>query len=453
MKKPKIGIIIVSIPKKISPVPQEAEQIIREYSKRAEKSIKSAGMDVINIEEIIDDSAVAREKVKYLIQEDVDCIVFEIGAWVPPQLIIDSVDLLNKRIPIILWAFHNSMVLPIGSLCHLRGTFKEMGLEHEIVYAEPEDDKFIEKIKITAGTSSIVNELNGMSFGIFGGKYMHMYTGTTDLIQVKKVFGVETSHINESCLVDRAKAIDKNKISEYSNYLHGKYGRIETPPEVEEKSIRLYFALKELANEYDLDFAAVKCMPEVHGSYCSHCLSVSKNLDEGFVVACEGDVNAALTMQILKMVSNSIPGFGDVSDIDIKGNILRLMNCGSFPTDFAKSPKDVYLMEMYDYLCPGPGTGTTTSFVSKPGRVTIARLGRIEGKYHMQISTGTAIYEPREKLKEVRERMPAIFIKLDSDIEYFLQNILAHHMHWVYGDFKDELIRICKILKIQDIIC
>lgn len=452
-KKAKIGLLTLCIPAKFSPLPKEAVNIINRYAKRAQDSLMSNGLDVIRIEEIVEDSRTSLEKTKYLIERGIHCIIFMIGAWPLPSTAIDAIDKLDKRVSIILWGFPDLTVLSLVPTCHFHGAFDDLGIDHNFVYGNPEDKNFIETVKISAKASQVAIELNGMNLGLFGGRYFYMYTGMSDLVQVKKVFGVETTCINEFWLVKEAEKIEESKIKEYSRVLHKKYKNISTATDVEEKSIRLYFALKKYAKEYNLDFAAVKCMPEVQGDYCSHCLSVSMNINEGMVVACEADINAALTMQILKLVSNSSPGFGDICELNRKEGILRLANCGAIATELASSPDEVHFMEQYDYLCSGPGTGMTTSFFAKPGKVTLARLGRIKCEYVMQISSGEALSVPRKRLGEIRDRYPQIIIRLDSDPEGFLQNCRSNHMHWVYGEYKEYLKKICKILGIREVVC
>lgn len=450
-RQSKIGLLTVTIPQEISPIPEKSLNIMNQFLKRAEDSLSVHNLDVVRIPELINNAEIAEEKIKYLIDKKIDCFIIMIGAWPSPALAVDMIDRLNRRIPIVLWAFPDDTILSLVPTCQFHGAFDDMGIEHEFIYSEPEDKKFIEKIKTIANAARVVNGLNGMNFGLFGGRYMHMYTGTADPIQVKKVFGVEITHINEFCLVNEAKEIEDIKVKEFSKYLHDKYGKISVPSDLEDRAIRLYFALKKLSRDNKLDFAGVKCMLEVQGSYCSHCLSVSQNIDEGFIVSCEGDINGALTMQLLHMLSDSESGFGDVFAIDIDKKILRLANCGTMATNFASSPKDVEFNEHYP-LVPN-GTGMIPTFVCKPGRVTLARLGRIKGEYVMQISSGTAFSPSKKQLTKGWEKLPHILINMDSDAEYFIQNTRSNHMHWVYGEYKEELKYICKILKISCNVC
>ena len=451
--KSKAGLVILAIPQEISPIPEIAKDTMSGFAKRAEESLNNAGVDVIRVKEFINNPKIAVETVDYLNRENIDCLIIKIGAWPSPSIAIDMINKIRRQTPVILWASSDQVTLSLVPACQFHGAFDDMGIEHEFIFAEPEEKKFTNLIKKVSSAARVVNHLDGMNMGLFGGRYMNMYTGTADPIQVKKIFGVEITHINESVLIDEALKFDDRIVKDFSAILNKKYKRITAPEEVVDKSIRLYFAMKKLREEYNLNFASVKCMLETQGSYCSHCLSVSQNLDNGFVVSCEADINAALTMQILHLLSEKAPGFGDVFNINMEKNILRIANCGAFATEFAKDPKEVVLNEQYEHLVPGPGTGLVTSFICKPGKVTLARLGRIDGKYVMQISDGEALDAIKKDLTKGWERLPHIFIRKHSDPENFLMNTRSNHIHWAYGNYVEELKSICKILKISEIYC
>ena len=425
-------------------------KIADDYADRMKIQLEKTECNVVLVREQIQDEIRSLETTEFLERKKVDLIIYLIGSWLYVSILVNATRKL--KLPFVLWAIPDMTTGSLVASCINHGGLDEMGIKHEFLYGEPEDDKLIDKIYKKANASNVVNKLEGQKYGMFGGRCMYMYTAMPDLVQIKKIFGIETLHINEFWLVKKAENIDDEKVKNFSKILHQKYGSINVPNEVEDRSIRLYFALQEFKEEYDIDFAGVKCMPEVQGDYCSHCLSVSMHMDANFIVACEADTNAAITMQILNMLSNKPIGFGDIFQLDMDKGNLRLVNCGSMASLLALKAKEVDFRQQYDFIVSsGPGTGMTTSFICKPGKITMARLGRIDGQFVMQISSGEAYSEPREKMKEARDRWPQIFIKLDDDPNYFLQNCRSNHMHWVYGDYKDELIEICKILQIKNI--
>ena len=451
-KKPKIGLITLSIEQKISPINPKSRLIISQYADEAEKVIKKENLVVFRVKDFIENRQMASKISYQLIKEKIDCVIMQIGVWPSPSLMFDIIENLNPYMSIILWAIDDLEVKSFVPACQFHGALDDVAISHEFIYANPNESDFINRIKNIAHASHAVRRLRGMNLGLFGGRYMNMYTGTADPIQVKKVFGVEIKHINEFCLVKEAEKINNSSIKQFAKKLREKYKKITVPKDVEEKSIRLYFAMEKLKKENDLDFAAVKCMLEVQGDYCSHCLSVSQHIDKGFIISCEADINGAITMQILKLLSNQAAGFGDIIRLDKINNMLTVVNCGAFAATLADKPDDVTFAEQRKDLVPGDGSGMTTAFICKSGKVTLGRLGRQNGQYCMQIANGVAKKFPEEK--RINKHGPHLFVKLDNhDFNTFVQNCRSNHLHWVYGEYQEQLLNVCKILGIKPFVC
>ncbi|KXA91342.1 hypothetical protein AKJ63_01575, partial [candidate division MSBL1 archaeon SCGC-AAA259D18] len=330
------------------------------------------------------------------------------------------------------------------------GALDEMGIRHKFVYGSPEDMETIDEIVDHAKAAMAVKGLSESYLGKFGGRTGGMYTATADMTQVRDLFGVEYNHVDQYRLILEAQNLSDEVVGKALDEVRSDFGQIDISEDVLERSVRLYLALGRIASEDGYDFTCVKCMPEVSDNYCSCCLAVSLANDDGIVTSCECDINAAITMQILKLLAEGPVLFGDVNHLDKEEGILRLVNCGSMATGLAKSREDVDLSMQYEYL--SEAGGATTTFCCKPGKVTLARLARIEGKYVMQIATGEAIEYPKEKFKEARGRWPHAFIKLDGDWSKFSQNCRSNHQHMVYGDVKGELLELCEILEIEPIV-
>ncbi|MDD5698426.1 MAG: hypothetical protein PHH77_07390 [Victivallaceae bacterium] len=449
MDKPRIGLITVSLPPQLSTDPPEVEKVSDLIGEHAEQEFARAGIEVIRIKEQAQNEAASIAATRQLVDAGVDGIIYLVGSWIYVPIVVAPARDLN--IPFILWAVPDLMVASLVPSCITHGALDEMGIKHQFVYGAPEYPGLIDEVARFSRAAMVVHRMKGMRYGLFGGRCMYMYTGMPDLIQVKKIFGVETVHIDEFMLVEEAKRIEGRKITAFLKDFREKYGVVHPPEDVMNKSVRLYLALKSLAAENELDFVGLKCMPEVQGNYCSHCLSVALHNSEGLVTSCEADTNGALTMEILHLLSGRAAGFGDVFALGMEDKTLRLVNCGSMAVEFAVSGKDIDWGLQYDFIAPGPGRGATTVFVARPGRVTLARLARISGEYVMQIATGEAYSEPKEKMKEARALWPHIFIKLDGNPKNFLQNCRSNHQHWVYGDYREELIQICDFLNIRAI--
>lgn len=441
MVAPKVGLITVSLQR-------EETKLASKWDRLAYEKLKEAGLEVIHREELALTVQSTLETAKEFRDKGVCCLIFLVGTWVYTPQIVTTVK--EIHLPFILWALPDPKSFSLTGAGVVHGSLDELGIKHKFIYGSPENPEVIDEIAKYSKAEMVVRNLSKSRFGMFGGRTGGMYTATADMTQVKHVFGVEYDQVDQHRLIIEAQNVSDEKAQEMLGRIKSEFGRIEPPHDVMIRSVKLYLALKKIISEDGYDFVGIKCMPEVADNYASCCLAVSLVNDDNIVTSCECDVNAALTMQILKLLTGGPALFADVNHIDMDGKILRLVNCGSIPTRLAKSRKDVDLGMQYEYL--SKTGGATTIFCCKPGRVTLARLARIKGQYVMQIATGEAFERPKEEFKEARGKWPHIFIKLDGDPKEFLQNCRSNHHHMVYGNIKEELLAICGALDIKPIV-
>jgi len=429
-------------------LPRERIDLAIKWNKIAIEKIKERNIDVIFKEELVYNIEDSLKTTKEFISKGVDCIIYLIGTWIYVPMVVNAA--LECNVPILLWSIKDPATFSLTGAGITHGSLDEIGIKHKFIYGSPEDEEVLNKIVTYAYASMLKNGLKKQKLGLIGGKPSGMYTTMVDMSQIKSLFGIEIEHVDQYRVFLEAENVNEKIINETYENIKNDFGKILCSKEKILKSIRLYHALKKIVNEDKYDFIAVKCADEMLNYYVSYCLAVALLNDDGIITACEGDLNAALTMQILHMLSNEPVVFADVNDIDLNNNILRLVNCGAIATKLAKSRKDVDLELQYEYM--GKQQGCTTVFCCKPGKVTLARLSRVKGKYVMLIASGEAFEETKEKFKETREKWPHAFIKIDGNIEKLLENIRSNHMHMVYGDYKDTLIEFCKLMDIEPIV-
>lgn len=249
---------------------------------------------------------------------------------------------------------------------------------------------------------------------------------------------------------------NQKKVDDFYKWLEREFKCINAKKEAIDAQIRMYFALRDHIIEKDYDFIAVKCLPELPYVYTTFCLAhslLNDSSDDGFgnkspfVAACEADSNAALTMQILKNISNRTTLFTDILYMDYEKSLATMGNCGSQPTDFAKSRKDVCWVNEgfigHDFIigCACP------RYIGKEGKVTISRLTRVNGTYQMLITKGDVLSLNLKPVEEAGSKQhPKLFIRLDCDNRDFVRSLRTNHLHIVYGDFTEELKITCDIL-------
>ncbi len=429
--------------------------------KECVEKLKASGMEVVHINNrIISDEGDSIETVKYFISNDVDCIIYFVGWFLESNIIVTPMRMFD--IPSIVWSIPDPMTYSMVGMGVVHGSLEEAGLEHKFIYDDLDRDTS-DSIKSYVTAAKVKKRLLGARYCNFGGRCLSMYTAVADPSQWKEKFGIEVEHKEQWTLVQEAKKIDDDRAFEMVKDYKKEFGQIDPTDDILLKSAKVYIALKDILKKERFDFAGIKCQFEMIDNYVAPCLALSYLNDESIVVACEADMNAALTMFILNIISGQPVSFNDISYIDKKENVLRLLNCGMLPTSFAKSKKEIKLRNMvkemgsYDqekdsYRTKG---AACTNFICKPGHVTMARFARISGEYVCQMALGDT-FEPKDFLnnKDIwgTSCLPWAFVRFAGDIEYFIQNIRSNHIHMIYGNHLNELKDVCELLKVRPII-
>ncbi len=441
MTKAKVGLITVSLPR-------ERIDLARTWNRVAQEELEKAGLEILWRDEPIVTVEETVETAKSFFHNGAASIVYLLGTWIYVPQVVRSVQ--SVRLPTIVWSPRDpaSFSLTAGGIVH--GSLDEMGLNHMFLYGSPTNKHVIQEIRQYAQAASAVARMRGQRLGLIGGRVPGMYTTMVDMAQVMSVFHVDIEHVDQHRVVLEAEDAPSSLVDETIAKITHEFGTIHAPSDMVSRSVRLYHAVRKIAEQDRFDALAVKCQDELINTYVSYCLAVSLLNDDGIVTACECDLNAALTMYMLHLLTGQAVVFADVNDIDLDEGILRLVNCGSLPSSLAVSRQDVDLGIQYEYL--GKKQGCTTIFCCKPGRVTLARLSRISGTYHMLIAKGQAFYQPKERFKEVRDAWPHAFVSLECDMEKLIQNLRSNHMHMVYGAVEKEVARMCEQLGIQTMV-
>jgi L-fucose isomerase len=302
--------------------------------------------------------------------------------------------------------------------------------------------------------------LRNTKLGIGGGRSMGMYTAHVDPSVIRRVFGVEIDCWEQVELIGKAQAYPAAEVKELVAWLHRDFGRIDAKPEVVDAQARMYLALRDLARQKEYDAVCVKCLPELPAFHTTFCMAIAllndrsdhKGPKESMVCGCEADINATLTMQIMKTLNGGPVMFTDVLKLNHEKNEIGMANCGSSATDFAKSRKDVHWVKEGLLEFDWKLGGSLPQYITRAGRITIARLSRVNGQYVMLIGGGQTVEYPREKLKEINPQHPQSYVRMDCTLDRFLENLRCNHVHFVFGDFVEELTTACWVLGIQPIV-
>ncbi len=286
-----------------------------------------------------------------LAAKGVDGTIFSYGVFAFPNF--SAIAAQNGKGPFLLAANLNPDWPGMVSMLAAGGALHHLGIEHFRVAGDVKTSQVLEQIVTFAKCAKAVSSLNGMKYGLFGGRSLGMYSSTVSMQDWQKLFGVDVDHIDQSEIVRVAETVPEEQVEKAFQWLTQNVGRIEFndttfTPEKLRTQIRHYEAIKKLTEENGYDFIGVKCHYEMSRHYCTECLAAAFMNDpydwdgpkEPCVCACEADSDAALTMEILKQLTGDPVIFMDVRHYDADNDVMVFCNCGSQSTYYAAASED-----------------------------------------------------------------------------------------------------------------
>ncbi len=399
-----------------------------------------------------------------------ETLIAHVPCWTSPNLVVRAVQ--RAALPTVVLSNRSPATHGTVGFLGTCGTLDQIGYPHLRLredFQAPNPDNIADSILPYLRAVSARTRLRGKVFGLFGGRSLGIDTGTFDPMQWKNIFGVDTEHIDQLEIIRRTETVSEEKTRKMLKWLEKSvarvdYGKGNLTMEKLTFQVRCYIAVKDIIAEKGLDFVAIKCMPDLSTFYVPQCISAAllpspfdaEGTRDPVMMACEADADAALTMEILKLVTGGKASmFADVSYIDHEEQVLYLPNCGALCSWYAQRSvtAEENMKEIELRPANRPGGGAITYFTASPGPLTLARLFRKNGCYHMAIASGRAVElspEKHEAFVNARgnHQLPTAFVKTDQDLDRLIQGFGSNHILATDGDYLEELEYFCQI---QDI--
>lgn len=461
--KPKIGIIGFSDGEPA--VHEQLKDIVKKQVDETAKEMRSLGqIDIVEASELVCSVETAKRMALEMVKHDVDGIIFSYGVFSFPNFSVIATQFASG--PYLLFANLNPDWPGMVSMLASGGALNQLGIRHFRVAGDIHTKEVQDKVTKFASCARVVSQLRGSKYGLIGGRSLGMYSATVSMQDWQKRFGIDIEHVDQSEIIRIAETISAEKVEKAFEWLSNnlkaiKFDGVQLTPEKLKTQIRHYEATKQIVKDRDLDFIGVKCHYEMSRHYCTQCLSAAFMNDpydwdgakKPKVFACEADSDAALTMEILSLLTNEPVLFMDVRHWDSKHEVMVFCNCGSESTYYATG-KDNYRenlkkVTLYPALSIYSGGGAHVNLMTHAGKATVARLCRKNGAYRMVVFEADFVELPEDVMKETTKEWPHTFAKLPFEHGIFLDKFDANHCHAVYGNHIESLRTICGMMDID----
>ncbi|TAL38979.1 MAG: fucose isomerase [Spirochaetes bacterium] len=192
---------------------------------------------------------------------------------------------------------------------------------------------------------------------------------------------------------------------------------------------RLSVKLAGFQDRHGLDALALRCWPEFAADFgIAPCAAMSLLQGEHRILACEGDIDGALSMLAQRAAGAGTPFLFDFSQVNFEENFALFWHCGVAPCGLWDS-ECVRSLDPYF----ATGKGVTADFVLKSGDLSILRLDSADREYRTLLMRAKAVPMKKE-LKGTY--LKAVFDEPVCDVlGKVIYNGIAHHASVVYGEF------------------
>jgi L-fucose isomerase len=446
----------------------ELEEFASSTQERLASALRERGHEVRTGERIVGANDVAVAEARLLADWRPDLAVINIPVWAFPHFTMLAARELHG--PLLLFSSLDPQYPGMVGMLAAGGGLDQIARVHARAWGGADDAGAIDRVDANARAGAAVRCLAGSTFGRIGGRPMGMYTAVANTDQWLGKFGVDVEEIDQWELVRGAERADAARVRAAREWLEQHaaavhYDGKQLTPELLERQIRSYYAMRELIDEKKLDFSGIKAQPELTDNFAT--MDVTEAfLNDPYdwdgekpvhVCATEADMDGALTMQVLHTISATPVLFADVRHYHADRGIWDLCNSGQHATWFAERSDDplenMSRVHLYPESFYFPAGGASIHHLAAEGDLTFARLTRLDGRYRMQVLRGT--FERYED--DVNERLmrastyewPHAFARFDASSEEILSRYGSNHIHAVPGDRIEELRAFCRHLDVD----
>lgn len=396
---------------------------------------KYQNLDIHAYQKPVNSTQNAIEAGKAFYDKRVHAICVISASWFEDYLVLDMLE--ECDVPVIVLGLSG---METGSLCgtqQLGYMLKQLSKPYKLIY---DDSDFASALRQAIGFASsamVRYNLRRARIGYLGHRVEGMTETAAHELALKKLFGTRVVGIDTQIF---AEMIDNTEADPYKwSEIKAQVGKVICLDDDGLYSLKAYKMLKSIIDEKMLNAVAIGCYPHLMGKVC---LSASLLSEEGIPIACEGDINGALGMMILNLLSSEPIHNTDLLNPIPEDNAIIFSHCGSGGFSLAKHKDDITLapVRLMD-------RGLCCMFTAKPGDVTLLNIIPTLDGYKMAVVEGTAIETdmvfPGNPLK----------VQFKSNYRHILAWIanegLGHHWMAGYGLLKQEISDLAKMIKCE----
>ncbi|MEI6513109.1 MAG: hypothetical protein WCO51_07520 [bacterium] len=390
-----------------------------------EELLQKLGCDVIQCGSIDTPEKATAAGLK-MAEGHVDAIALAPACWFEDYLVLDLLEECDR--PILFWPQPG---METGALCgtqQFTAFMKQLEKPYTAVFGTISEEKCANSAMSYLRAAALKSRMRRARIGAAGQRIPGMTHTSANEFMLKKIIGPRVVPLDLPLLLKRANEMLEDEAKNLWQEMVSKAGSCKVKEAEGIDSMRVYAAIRELFEEHKLDAASIGCYPHLMGRVC---LAASLLADEGFPLACEGDINGAVAQYMLTLLSSQPTHNTDWLDPMEDGTVI-FTHCGSGSFSLAHKQSEIALNSVRLM-----GQGVCALFPAKPGHVTLIGFVPSLAGYQCALLEGEAL--PSELVfpgNPLRVR----FNKPTPDIiNWIHEEGIGHHWMIAYGSYGEEI--------------
>jgi len=201
----------------------------------------------------------------------------------------------------------------------------------------------------------------------------------------------------------------------------------EPSQEALEDAVRVYLAMRQLAEKHQLDAITPRCFDLVLKLQTTGCFALAQLNDEGIIAGCEGDLVSTMGMLLAQKLTGQKSWMANPAQVDTAGNAIWLAHC-----TVARCMVSEYRLR--SHFETGLSVGIQGRF--PPGPVTLLRIGG-KSMEEMWLAEGE-ILETGDAENLCRTQVK-IHLANGGNVSDLLQSPLGNHLVMIQGKYAERI--------------
>ena len=355
--------------------------------------------------------------------------------------------------PVVIWATPENQEGEMISSCSLVGAhnwgsvFRQLGHPFELIYGAPEKEDTLRQLTEAVNMALTVRRLRNTRLGLIGGQAPGYFAMAADTFVTYRSMGAQTQTFSLIEFDDIVHSISMEEVgADIEKFKKLGIPHKDTTDEDLPVASRLYLAMRHFLDNEHLDALTVRCWPEMAAHFGQWpYVGMARLIDEGYVVACEGDADGALGMLTGKHLGLGACYLSDWLEHDYQ--TVTTWHIGATPTSFcppAGEPGGPCLAKHFNNKKPA----VIESALMENMPVTIVRFWRCDGKYLVTAREGRTI-KPHRHLLSTNS---LVEMSNENPLEWFdnlIHEGMPHHINIFRGHHEAFIRRFARTINIR----